>query len=239
MPDLPPPDFEKIDCDSRLARLERVESNGYARTDDENADGLLGYWRVLIRHRGALLLSACVGSLASLVATLPQTPLYQAHVSLEIQGLNENFLNMKDFSPTSSGSGFYPEYDIQTQVKILESRSLFERVMEHMAAGKQTALVRDSGRLTAWRNALHLPPRQTLSREEAIAAAAGHVHVKSSNTNRIVDVFCDSNDPKLAAEFANTLANDFIEQNLEARWKATERTGEWLTRQLQGLKTKL
>src|SRR5207245_856107 len=134
MLDLPPPDFEKIDCDSKLARLERVEGNGYGRIDDESADGLLGYWRVLVRHKGALLLSACVGSLAGLVATLPQTPLYQAHVSLEIQGLNENFLNMKDFSPTSSGSSYYPEFDIQTQVKILESRSLLERTVAKLSA---------------------------------------------------------------------------------------------------------
>src|SRR5712692_2050023 len=95
--------------------------------DDSDAD-FLSYWRMLARHKGALLIGAFVGTLTGLLIALPQTPLYQAKVSLEIQGLNENFLNMKDFSPTSTGGGYYPEFDIQTQVKILESRSLFKRV---------------------------------------------------------------------------------------------------------------
>ena len=69
--------------------------------------------------------------------------------------------------------------------------------------------------------------------------AAGSVKVRSSGTNRIVDVSTDSTNPQIAADFVNTLAEEFIEQNLEARWKSTEHTGEWLTKQLQDLKIKL
>jgi capsular exopolysaccharide synthesis family protein len=54
-----------------------------------------------------------------------------------------------------------------------------------------------------------------------------------------VEILCDSPDPQLAADFANTLANEFIEQNVEVRWNATKRTGEWLGRQLGDVKQKL
>src|SRR5207248_9655275 len=67
----------------------------------------------------------------------------------------------------------------------------------------------------------------------------GTIRVKASGTNRIVEVSCDSTSPKVAAQFLNTLTDEFIEQNLEARWKSTEHTGEWLTKQLQDLKIKL
>ncbi|MCU1275007.1 MAG: lipopolysaccharide biosynthesis, partial [Bryobacterales bacterium] len=206
---------------------------------DENDLGLLGYFQILSRHKGALLVSAFAGALAGLLIALPQTPLYQARVSLEIQGLNENFLNMKDFSPTSTGSVSYPDFDIQTQVRILESHSLAARVLEKLDKEKQSELARDPGRLSTWKSALGLSSAQPVSRARALEAVAAHLRVKSSNTNRIVEVFFDAPDPQLAAEFANTLANEFIEQNLEARWKATERTGQWLTRQLADLKTKL
>jgi polysaccharide biosynthesis transport protein len=205
----------------------------------ENDLGLLGYFQILSRHRGALLVTAFTGALAGLLIVLPQTPLYQARVSLEIQGINENFLNMKDFSPTSGGSFSYPDFDIQTQVRILESHSLAARVLDTLGIEKQSELARDSGRLSTWKGALGLSSAQPVSRARAVEAAAAHLRVRSSNNNRIVEVFYDAPDPQLAADFANTLANEFIEQNLEARWKATERTGEWLTRQLADLKTRL
>jgi polysaccharide biosynthesis transport protein len=206
-----------------------------SRAEDDTDAGFLGYWRIMFRHKGALVVGGFVGALAGLLIAVPQTPLYQAKVSLEIQGLNENFLNMKDFSPTSTGSSYYPEFDIQTQVKILESRSLLERTVAKLGAQNR---VEPAGRdrISIWRNALHLGSAQPPA---GASAAATRVHVKSSNTNRIVEVFCDSADPTLAADFANTLANEFIEQNLEARWKATERTGQWLTRQLADMKIKL
>lgn len=208
------------------------------RFEDDSDAGFLSYWRMLARHKGALLVAAFVGTLTGLLIALPQTPLYQAKVSLEIQGLNENFLNMKDFSPTSTGGGYYPEFDIQTQVKILESRSLLERVVAKLNKQKRAEPAREKDRVAAWGNALHLSSAQPPARFSAVVAALP-VRVKSSNTNRIVEVFCDSADPQLAADFANTLASEFIEQNLETRWKATERTGEWLTRQLADLKIKL
>ena len=44
---------------------------------------------------------------------------------------------------------------------------------------------------------------------------------------------------KLAATFANTLGNEFIEQNMEARWQMSQRTGDWLSRQLDDMRIKL
>ena len=49
----------------------------------------------------------------------------------------------------------------------------------------------------------------------------------------------DSEDPKFAALFANTLLSEFIEQSQEMRWKSSQRTGEWLTGHLSELKDKL
>ena len=75
----------------------------------------------------------------------------------------------------------------------------------------------------------------------AVGARYGclRVRVRASGTNRIVEITCDSTQPEVASAFANTLTKEFIEQNLEARWKSTEYTGEWLTRQLQDIKIKL
>ena len=58
-----------------------------------------------------------------------------------------------------------------------------------------------------------------------------------AQVGRLQEAICG--DPQLAADFANTLATEYIEQNLEARWKTTQHTGEWLTRQMEDLRIKL
>src|SRR5438045_2942990 len=83
--------------------------SGYG--EDQGGDGVLEYWKILRRHKGAVLLAAFLGGLAGFLYTLPQTPIYQASATLEVQGLNENFLNMRDVNPTTTGNSWDPSYD--------------------------------------------------------------------------------------------------------------------------------
>jgi polysaccharide biosynthesis transport protein len=100
--------------------------------------------------------------------------------------------------------------------------------------------MRPPDRLTVWKKNLKInAPSQDQLWDMALGAAAGSVKVRASGTNRIVDISCDSTQPQVAAAFANTLTQEFIEQNLQARWKSTEYTGEWLTKQLGDMKIKL
>ena len=70
---------------------------------EEPGPGLLPeYWQILRRRKGTLILVIFLGLLTSLLLTLPQTPIYQARGSIEIQNLNQNFLNMRNVNPTSA-----------------------------------------------------------------------------------------------------------------------------------------
>jgi succinoglycan biosynthesis transport protein ExoP len=52
-------------------------------------------------------------------------------------------------------------------------------------------------------------------------------------------VLYESPNPQLAADFANTLVSEYIEQSQEMRWNSTQRTAEWLTSHLDEMKVKL
>src|SRR5262249_38014329 len=65
------------------------------------------------------------------------------------------------------------------------------------------------------------------------------VKIKPAMNSRIVEISCDSVNPKVAAQFANTLAEEYILQSRESRWESTKQTSDWLTNQLQELKIKL
>ena len=202
--------------------------------------GLLEYWQMIRRHKLPVVLATVLGLAAGFLLTLPEPRIYQARTTLEIQSLNDDFLNMKNVSPTAMAGTSSPEYEILTQVRILQSRSLLNRVVEKLKSGKRSEVLAPPDRISAWRKALGIsPPTPEQLWRQAVGIAAGSIKVKASGTHRNVEVSCDSTSPKVAAEFLNTLTEEFIEQNLEARWKSSEHTGEWLTKQLQDLKIKL
>jgi capsular exopolysaccharide synthesis family protein len=57
--------------------------------------------------------------------------------------------------------------------------------------------------------------------------------------SRLVDVNFDARDPRLAAEVANTLANEYIQMNFETKFNATTTASEFLAKQLVDLKAKV
>src|SRR3989440_9970507 len=59
------------------------------------------------------------------------------------------------------------------------------------------------------------------------------------NRSRLVTIQFDSHDATLAASVANSLAENYVEQNLQARWTATQRAADWLSQQLSGVKARL
>ncbi len=225
-----------------LAPVGYTEAPGrYGReyVDDAAPGGLLEYWNILRRRKGAVLLFAFAGVLLAVLVTLPQTPVYQARASLEIQAMNQDFLNMKQLNPVSEATDYFSN-DIQTHIKLLQSETLLERVAAKIKKEQTQELALPTGRLNSWRRALRLPePKPADAREEALGFAQGSLKLRAAGQTRVVEILCDSTDPRLAAEFANTLGNEYIDQSMEARWEMNQRTSAWLARQLDDMRIKL
>jgi polysaccharide biosynthesis transport protein len=225
-----------------LARNQYSEIPASAYTPDPDNEpetgGLIEYWRILRRHKGTWLIFAFVGASIGFLITLPQTRIYQARTSVEIVGMNDNFLNFKQVTPVAETGTTSESSDIQTQIKILQSESLLDRVVEKL--NHSTATDFEDNKISAWRRALSLPQRPAVkARASVLAQASKSLKVRAAGQTRIIEMTVDSADPHVAADFANTLANEFIEQNLESRWKSTEKTSDWLARQLEDMRTKL
>lgn len=206
----------------------------------EASGSVLEYWNILRRRKATVLLIALLGVILGILFTLPLTPVYRARASVEIQGINENFLNMRDVNPTTSEMPYAPELDLQTQVKILQSQSLLERVIAKLKLESQPFAGDGPTRIDQWRVALHLgAPNPILSHEDLLRETARKLSVRTQASTRIVEILYDSTNPQLAADFANAMATEYIDQNLESRWQSNQRTSDWLKRQMQDLKTKL
>ncbi len=221
-PQLPSPDPNNQQLAPRNPRGHQqpyVDAPYYASdpADDQETGGLIEYWRILSRRKGTLILIAFAGALAGFLFTLPQTPVYQARTSIEIVELNDNFLNIKQISPVNENGGYYDPADLQTQIKILQSDSLLDRVLNKLKSDKEPAHIEQT-RISTWRRALGLPQAPKASnRDQALRQAAGTLKVRAAGQSRILEITVDSVDPNIAASFANTLSNEFMEQNLKLK----------------------
>jgi capsular exopolysaccharide synthesis family protein len=205
---------------------------------DLPSGGLLEYWRIIQRRKGFVIVITCLGMLAGLLYTLPQTPVYRASTLIEVQEMNEDFLHMRDVNPTSTQGGGYTEDEIATQVRILESDSLRERVVKKLIAEGRTVAPKKT-RLDAWREALKLAPAAPPTPESVIGNAAGGVRVRAQLNTRLIELSCDSTNPQMAADFLNAMTAEYKTLNVENRYNATVDTGDWLTRQMDDLRKKL
>ena len=92
-------------------------------------DSLRDHWQILFRHRKTLLSFLVAGLVGAILISLIQTPIYRVRTSLEIQG--PSFLEQK--SPNDAGSNYAsPESYVETQVKLLQSESLLEHVIDKL-----------------------------------------------------------------------------------------------------------
>jgi succinoglycan biosynthesis transport protein ExoP len=218
-----------------------VPARGYV--NDRNEDSISQYWRALIRRKGTVLLAALAGGLLAVLLTLPQAPVYRAQTSIEVQNLNDDFLNTKNVSPMSNPSAFQsPEYNIRTQATVLQSRPVLERAISRLSITERQSLAGtgEAPKPSAWRKALGLrEPPPVSPHDQAVAQVEAGLKVLPEPSTRVIKLSFDSTDPRLAADLANSLAESFIQMSLENRWQTSQSTVDWLMKQMEHLKTKL
>src|SRR5260221_3725573 len=117
---------------------------------------LLEYRRIFRLHKFLILRCLLLGLLIALTFSMFQRPVYRAHTSITIQDMNENFMNLKE-DPTSLNPVGPTESYFQTQIQILQSESLLERVADKPAISQVLARQEtENGRLD-WRKYVRLP----------------------------------------------------------------------------------
>ena len=200
----------------------------------------IDYAKMLLRHKGKLCLFALGGILLGILIGIPQTPTYKVRTALEVLSLNRDFMNIKQTSPVGTNDESYETSEEETQVQLIQSDALLDRVLSRFDPG--LVYIRHNPRIatTGWRGVLQLSEHSTLSeRQERLVSLADSLKVRSTPRTRVIELTAKSDDPRLATAFANSLANEFIEQAIESRLKTTEKIGSWLGHELDDARSKL
>jgi len=205
----------------------------------DDSQGLLAYWRMLIRRKGTILAIVLLGGLGGLVVSMIERPIYRARVSMEVQDFNREFLDVGKIDPTRVN--YEADSYLQTQIKMIQSDSLLDRVAAKMPSYGSLADTRKTAPTYSWIRMLFSLPqaKPETPRERELRRAFSSLKVRGSGMTRLIEVYCDSSNPKFAADFVNTLADEYRQQSLEVRWNSAEHVTDWLTEQLRGLKSNL
>ncbi|MEP7354360.1 MAG: polysaccharide biosynthesis tyrosine autokinase [Acidobacteriota bacterium] len=194
----------------------------------------------LRRNLRIMLVMAGIGLALGWIYTSSQAPDYRATASIEIQDLNENFLNLKEVTPIApGGADSNSNGDVQTQLRILTSHALLERTLGRISPeqipppkGIKSAIQKLIASITGAK-------REAPNAEDVLDRTAQSLQVQPGRQGRIVDLVYESPDPVFAARFVNTLAAQYMDQSIESRTQLSQNTMTFLSRQMQELREKL
>jgi capsular exopolysaccharide synthesis family protein len=194
-------------------------------------------WGSLLRWKSGFLVFAALGLLGGVGFTFFQSPVYEAHALIEVNDLNEDFLNIKQVTPVQESSSLDTLTDLETKVKAMQSPGLLRRAH---AALKDNEAEFESWRpnLTGWRKFIvssSTSSLKTLTPE----ALERMVKVRIVPQTKDIEVTVSAGNPRIAAAFANEICRTFIQENLEARSSRSRETGEWVYGLLKEARAKL
>jgi polysaccharide biosynthesis transport protein len=220
-------------------------ADSYEILEPEETLDFRGYARTLRKRLPTVLIVFFLLFSVVTIATLKQKPVYRAQVLLEIQKENPDIPTIQELYELDSVSDGY----LRSQYTILGSESLARRVIDQLRL--DTLREFNAPKWWSWSG----QKKTNSSAPQAFAAGPGppdrevyqrvlerfedRLNINPISRSRLVAIQFDSHDAALCARVANSLAENYVEQNLQARWDATQKAANWLSQQLLGVKAKL
>ena len=192
--------------------------------------------RTLYRRKATLLWIAFFGIIAATLFSVAQPRTYQSQASIQVQGINENFLNLRDIYPTAGPSADNVVY-VQTQAEMLQQDALIQQVVQKLRLEERPEYRNAPSLWDRFRprsGSMPLPAART-----AVEEVKKNLQIVASRGSSIIRIVTEARDPQLAADLANTLALTFIDQSIEARQRSAQQTFASLSRDLEELRKKV
>lgn len=172
--------------------------------------------RVLREWKWLVLGAIALGLALAVVVTLLTTPQYRSWVTLEVNPLTVEVVNNQEgerAQPVTSWDF------VATQVGLLQSRSLAERVAQDLNLANNPEVIDQSA-----------DPATRL--RAATGQVAAGLNVEAPKEGQLIRFNYVSESPQLAAQVANGVAEAFIDSTLQRRYEASAYARNFLERQI-------
>lgn len=172
--------------------------------------------RILTEYRWLIIGAGAIGLALGILATMMTTPQYRADVTLEV---NPPSVEVMDENQREN-AGSVNSWDVlMTQVGLLQSRSLADRVAQDLNLAANPEFVGTEG--------------DAASRLRAAGARVqAGLNVTVPEEGQLIKYSFVSEDPQLAARIANGIADSFIDSTLQRRYEASAYARRFLQQQI-------
>jgi capsular exopolysaccharide synthesis family protein len=196
-------------------------------TDNADVFDVRKIWSAVWRNRLLILAIVAASLVLGVLSLFLSNPTYRATASVEINNQPVKVLGTEDNQQNSSPQ----ETDrlLQTQIDILKSRSLAERVAADLNLAADDAFLKAQG----------VSPKAGRRREQVIKAVGEGLVVSLPHNSRVVPVSFDSSDRVLAAKVANRYVENLIAGNLQRHFDSSSYSKGFLQNQLGVTKARL
>ena len=204
---------------------------------DGAADIIDFAWVFLRRQYAVILFCALLGLAAGVIYLLRTPPQYTAHTNLILDARRGQFLQQQSIlvdAPVDTGW-------IDSQVKIVKSENVGEAVIKDLHLTEFPEFVGSEvdwfGQLLGLLGASRPSPRSKFElMRQALSALKRGLQVERVGTSYVLDIGFTSNDADRAAQVANSVADAYIVDQMDAKLQANRRASDWLQSRVNGLR---
>lgn len=208
------------------------------------------------RHKLLIGATILLGTGLATLVVLSMTPLYTAETLVMVEHRKNTVLNFQEVM-----SDMTPDVSVlQSEVAILKSPAFAEKVVARLGlmkdpefnailrpepAGWQAALNPRNWIPDSWRNAvrgtrtdLPLSPEEVARNETTavVNAVLDNVAIRPQGRSYVIAVSFDSEDPRKASLVANAMAELYLVDQLDEKFKASKRATRWLEERIADLR---
>jgi len=223
--------------------------------------------RIVLKHKWILLTVILLACAAAVIRSFLATPLYRSSVILQIERTAPrvvSFNNDADADPRGNDE----TTALKTQIELLKSRSLAERVIDelHLDQSKPAPAAADMepeapvtaanptgepgdgtevgfvDRLVSGYSKFFNPTtknEEVLGRDKVVTSFLESLTVEPVRSSRLIKLHIENNSPELAARIANTTVQAYIAMGLERRMQASSYAKNFLEDQIKQIKARL
>ncbi len=230
--------------------------------DDDTIDirGLL-----LTLWRGKWIVAICVliASVLGYLAISQLKPTYRASAKVMFDIQQTNVANLQEVVADQR----FDSQLLQDQIEVLRSTTLVERVIDELNLMESpqfnpflrepeptfldrledyvaippelTELAMNTGLISPPRQEPPAEVREVYERRAAIGGVLGGLGLRPVGTSRVIEISFTSGDPRMAAAIVNTVAEQYIVDQLEAKLEATRAATTWLSDRVDELRVRV
>lgn len=225
-----------------LLDLKRDYTYGRNVTTDREETHLRDYWRIIRRRLWIPLSVLLVVTTLATIYNLRLPSIYEGVTEIVLER-EDRFVNLKDVQ-INMGGGDDTQY-INTQLKIMQSPKVAYLVAKTLDLEHNSDFAPGLARTPqARQNELEVSSGETdeqaeMTKLEAwIETLLGNVEIKQLRDTRLVEIHYRHSNPDLARKVADTWADAYLKNNLDSRYEANKKSGEFLNKSIQDYRIK-